>query len=66
MVSVCTIVVATSEHPDYRDGNTPKSRGGLRSPLHSQNYRVSVIHLVMKNREELCGDVDRVGAPSMI
>ena len=54
------------KHPSYGDGDLPKSRCGLRGPLHSWNGSLSVIHLVVNDVEKLCRAVNRVGAPSMV
>ena len=54
------------EHPSYGDENLTKSGCGLRSPLHSWNGNLSVIHLVMNDVEKLRRAVNRVGAPSMV
>ena len=54
------------EHPTNRYGDLPKSRCGFCNPLHSWDGRLSVIHFVVNNAEELCRAINRVGAPSMV
>ena len=65
-MSVCAVAVTIREHPNYGDGDLPKSRRGLGGPLHSWNGSLSVIHFVMNDVEKLCRAVNGVGAPSMV
>ena len=54
------------KHPGNRYGDLPKSRCGLRGPLHLGDGRLGVIHFVVNNAEELCRTINRVEAPSMV
>ena len=58
--------VAVREHPSNRYGDLPKPFYGLRGLLHSWDGRLSVIHFVVNNAEELCRTINGVRAPSMI
>ena len=65
-MSVRSVAVPMCEHPDNRYGDLPKPTCGLRGPLHSWDGRLSVIHFVVNNAEELRRTIDGVGAPSMV
>ena len=54
------------EHPSNRYGDLPKPTCGLHKPLHSWDGRLSVIHFVVNNAEELRRTINGVGAPSMV
>ena len=66
VVSVRAIAVTIREHPNYGDGDLPKSGCGLRGPLHLWNGKLSMIHLVVNDAEKLRRAVNGVGAPSMV
>ena len=66
VVSVRAVAVTMHEHPNYGDGDLPKSGCGLRGPLHSWNGSLSMIHLVVNDAEKLRRAVNGVGAPSMV
>ena len=65
-MSVRAVAVTMREHPSYGDGDLPKSRCGLRGPLHSWNDSLSMIHLVVNDAEKFRRAVNGVGAPSMV
>ena len=54
------------EHPGNRYGDLPKFRCGLCGPLHLWDGKLSVIHFVVNNAEELRRAVNGIGAPSMV
>ena len=54
------------EHPGNRYGDLHKFRCGLHGLLHSWDGRLSVIHFVVNNAEELRRTINGVGAPSMV
>ena len=60
------MAVTMREHSSYRDGDLPKSRCGLRGPLHLWNSSLSVIHLVLNDVEKLRRAINEVGASSMV
>ena len=66
VVSVRAVAMTMHEHPNYEDGDLPKSGCGLRCSLHLWNGSLSMIHLVVNDAEKLRRAVNGVGAPSMV
>ena len=54
------------EHLGNRYGDQSKSRCGLCGPLHFLDGRLSVIHFLVNNANELCRAVNGVATPSMV
>ena len=65
-MNIRAVAMTMYEHPNYRDGNLPKSTYVLCGPLHSWIGSLSVIHLVVNDVEKLRRAVNGVKAPSMV